>query len=102
MSTYVYIWQYLVNPKYLKEFNEFYGPLGIWNQFFKLSVSYIKTEILVDTANKFKFITIDYWHSKVDYNDFITINEKKYFEIDQKCDKFTLEELKIGEFYIEH
>lgn len=100
MSEYVYIWEYIIKSNYLEEFKSFYNPIGIWSEFFRTSPNYLKTELLVDCKDEFKFTTIDYWISKECFDEFMHGNKNRYQDIDNKCNKFTIEERKIGEYHI--
>ena len=101
MPMYVYIWEYFVNSEFITDFKLFYNSTGVWVQFFKSSPNYIRTELIVDAKNELRFLTIDYWHSKSEFDIFFAENENKYKEIDLKCNSFTSNEIKIGEFYIQ-
>ena len=100
ITYFVYIWEFIVKKEFFNDFKKSYGPNGIWVNFFNKSENYLKTELLIDKKNNLKFVTIDYWKSKEKYLDFIFKNKIEYDKIDQDCNNYTLEELKIGEFDI--
>jgi hypothetical protein len=95
---YIYIWQYDIYPDFRSDFLFSYGPTGERVKFFKKGDGYLKTELLTDKQNKFKFITIDYWINSQQYAEFLKKNELEFTEIDKKCDAFTKSELKIGDY----
>jgi heme-degrading monooxygenase HmoA len=95
---YAYIWEFTVKTEYKMKFEQIYGPAGKWAELFKKSEGYIRTELLHDNLDSQKYITIDYWKSKSNKNDFMLKFSDDYKRLDAECSEFTLNERYIGEF----
>jgi len=98
ISIFIYIWEYFVKPDSLLEFEKTYGSNGRWNKFFKKSDKYIKTDLLKDKDSDNRYITVDYWKTKKDHDEFVNFNFKTFNEIDKACEQLTLKEAKLGNF----
>ncbi|OLS21122.1 MAG: hypothetical protein HeimC3_37160 [Candidatus Heimdallarchaeota archaeon LC_3] len=93
-----YIWEYKVKKDQISKFTDIYGSNGLWEQLFRFNKGYIKTELHRDLSNRNRFISIDYWESKLEYDEFRS-NYKNEFEIlDEECENLTEKEDFIGSF----
>lgn len=100
MGKYIYIWEYFVKLDYLSEFKRVYGKNGEWQRLLEKGSGYLDTELLQDELTKNRFATIDSWNDK---NSFIEFHKKfkdDFNKLDLYCEKFTLQENKIGDFNI--
>ncbi|MFI5105293.1 MAG: hypothetical protein ACHP79_10250, partial [Terriglobales bacterium] len=61
---YVIVWEFRVRQSREAEFVEKYGPEGAWARFFRGSAGYIKTELVKDVADNFRYLTLDYWQGE--------------------------------------
>lgn len=96
---FVYIWEYLVKKECLEEFKKAYGPTGDWVQLFKKGIGYNFTELHEDVSNPQRFITVDFWDSKTDRDNFRNQFSKEFIALDKRCENFTAQEKLIGDFY---
>jgi heme-degrading monooxygenase HmoA len=97
-EVFVYIWEYIVKEEYLTEFNSAYGPYGDWVKLFKKADGYIATDLHQDTSNLKRFVTIDFWKTKNDKDNFLNQFYKEYKLLDEKCEKFTTSEKLLGNY----
>lgn len=95
---YAYMWEYNIKTEFKMTFEEFYGPNGRWVELFKKAEGYIGTELLHDELDSQKYITIDYWRSRTNRNDFLLKFSDEYKALDTECAMFTLSERYVGEF----
>jgi heme-degrading monooxygenase HmoA len=95
---YAYMWEYKVKTEYKMTFEEMYSPGGRWNELFKKAKGFIRTELFHDQLDSIKYITIDYWNSKSDQNEFMLSFSDEYKALDTECAAFALNERYIGEF----
>lgn len=95
---FAYIWEYIVIEEFLSEFEKIYGPQGDWVQLFKKAKGYFATELHHDISNTNRFITIDYWNTKEDRDNFRKISSKEFSLLDEHCKRFTEQETFIGDF----
>lgn len=93
-------WEYTVKEEFLNDFTEFYGNNGSWVQLFRQSEGYLKTELFQQQKNSFTFETKDYWESEAAYRSFLETYSEDYQKMDIACEKYTLDERKIGESYV--
>ena len=97
-KVFVYIWEYHVKEEYLEEFKKIYGPEGNWIQLFRKANGYITTDLHQDIANSKKFITVDFWDSKDDRDNFRNQFSVEFKELDDHCESFTKQEKLLGDF----
>jgi heme-degrading monooxygenase HmoA len=97
---FAYMWEFTVKAENKILFEEFYSPGGRWARLFSKSSGYIKTELFHDSLSTEKYITIDYWASKAEKDDFILKFSDEYKQLDSECTAFTANERYIGEFDI--
>jgi heme-degrading monooxygenase HmoA len=95
---YFIIWDFLVKKDLADEFERAYGNEGTWVSFFKKGTGYLSTFLIKDVTNDRRYITIDRWESKKDYDSFKKGNEEEYRIIDSQCEFLTDEEKLIGYF----
>jgi heme-degrading monooxygenase HmoA len=80
------------------EFERVYGADGKWAEFFKQGQGFIGTELLSDVESPGRYIVIDRWNSREEYNDFVAANRDEYM---RRVDETTLhysQELRLGTF----
>ncbi|WP_036380897.1 antibiotic biosynthesis monooxygenase [Muricauda sp. MAR_2010_75] len=97
-TPFVYIWEYVVKKEYLEEFKNVYGSTGDWVQLFQKADGYILTELHQDASNPLRFVTVDFWNSISDRDNFRNQFAKEFTAIDKHCENFTEEERFIGDF----
>lgn len=96
---YTYIWEYVVLPDRIDEFEELYGPQGAWSDLFRQSTSYVKTELHRDRSQLNRFITVDYWESYDAWLDWRALFEAQFDELDRRGEQLTAEEREVGRFH---
>jgi heme-degrading monooxygenase HmoA len=102
MSTdaqYVIVWEFRVRPEKEKEFVEQYGPEGSWAQLFRRSGGYIRTELTRDVTDHLRFLTLDYWQTEEEFNDFRERHLAEYQRLDKEFEGLTEKETHLGAFY---
>lgn len=97
-SAFVIIWEFRINPRKRRAFERAYGPDGDWAEFFREGKGYLGTELIQDTQQPDRYLTMDYWKSRANYETFKKQNRKMYEIIDQKCEALTTKEVEIGKF----
>jgi heme-degrading monooxygenase HmoA len=98
-SAFVIIWEFHVNARKRRAFERAYGPDGDWAKFFREGKGYLGTELIQDTQQPDRYLTMDYWNSRANYETFKKQNRKMYEIIDQKCEALTTKEVEIGKFF---
>jgi len=97
-SAFVIIWEFRINPRKRRAFERAYGPYGDWAEFFREGKGYLGTELIQDKQQPDRYLTMDYWKSRANYETFKKQNRKMYEIIDQKCEALTTKEVEIGKF----
>lgn len=98
-TNYTYIWEYLVLPDRVDEFEELYGPRGAWRDLFHQSAGYIKTELHRDRSQPNRYITVDYWQSYDAWLDWRSHFESQFEELDRRGEQLTADERELGRFH---
>ena len=98
MAGYSYLWEFIVEPRHIDEFQQRYGPSGPWVALFGRAPGYLGTLLLRDRANPRRFITIDRWRSVESHREFRAAFALEYAELDARCAHLTAQETALGEF----
>ena len=99
-STFLVIWEFVVQPTKEQMFEQIYGPEGDWVQLFRQGHGYRGTKLIRDLDVSRHYVTLDFWESQTDYETFKVQHAAEYKAIDQKCEALTEEEREIGKFVI--
>jgi heme-degrading monooxygenase HmoA len=97
---YVIMWEFQPKAGYEEEFEQAYGPGGVWAELFQRADAYRGTELLHDTRNTRRYVSVDRWTSQAAYDEFRSILAGEYDAIDQQCALFTESEQLIGVFIL--
>ncbi|MCB2217852.1 antibiotic biosynthesis monooxygenase family protein [Desulfofustis glycolicus] len=92
------LWEYIVRDGYLDQFLQAYASDGTWAELFRKHPGYLKTELIRDSSNPNRFITIDHWVSLPAYSTMKHLSRNEYKSMDEHCEKFTVDENYIGVF----
>ena len=95
---YSYIWEYLVAPDKVDDFQRAYGPDGDWVRLFREAPGYLRTELHRDRSNPLRFVTVDYWESETAWKAFRTRFAEQFELLDARCASLTTLETEIGRF----
>ena len=97
---FAYIWEYTIDPDRRGEFLEAYRPGGDWTQLMSRHAGYLSTQLLGDVENSHRFVTVDYWTSKADRDEFRTQFRSEFDKLDEECEAFTVSETFLGDFLV--
>ena len=98
MAGYTYLWEFIVEPEHLGEFQREYGPQGAWASLFREAAGYLGTSLLRDRDDPLRFITIDRWESAEAHRAFRAAFSREYAQLDARCAHLTARELSLGSF----
>jgi heme-degrading monooxygenase HmoA len=99
---YTYLWEFIVAPEHVAEFEQVYGPAGPWVVLFRQSAGYLGTHLLRDQSDPLRFVTIDRWRSASEHHAFRAAFDRQYRELDQRCQRLTTREISLGSFEDPH
>lgn len=97
-TEYVIVWEFRVRQEKETEFVEQYGPEGSWARLFRRSGGYIRTELVRNVADRLRFLTLDYWQTEEEFNDFQQRNLAEYQRLDKELEGLTEKEARLGAF----
>ena len=95
---FIIAWAFVVKPEYRIDFERAYGTHGDWVRLFNTADGYLKTELHRDPENPARYITLDFWISRAQYEAFREKTKTEYQAIDTRCERFTEDEQLLGEF----
>jgi len=95
---YIIIWEYQIKPEKQPEFESIYSPKGAWAELFEKSTGYLGTELLCDETRPQRYITLDRWASRDDYEAFLAQWAMEYKALDARCEGLTASESLIGKW----
>jgi heme-degrading monooxygenase HmoA len=96
---YVIVWEFRVQPDRESGFVEKYGPEGAWARFFRGSAGYLRTELVKDVADNFRYLTLDYWQGEEEFKRFRQQNLAEYERLDKEFEGLTESETRLGAFW---
>ena len=99
-NKFAYIWQYTVPDAHKDEFLRAYGPDGEWVKLFSKAQGYVETVLLRDAEDSERYVTIDYWESKIARDRFRKKYSAEFATLDEECEAFTQKEEFIGDFEV--
>ena len=95
---YVVIWEFTVSNADAIAFEKVYDSKGDWATLFREARGYIRTELLRDIEFPGRYMTVDYWDSRNDYDTMRRTLNERYQELDARSAGLTLTERKVGAF----
>jgi heme-degrading monooxygenase HmoA len=93
---FVALWEYEVKPGCEKRFEEAYGPAGGWVRLFRSDSNYLETRLLCDPFRPAIYVTIDFWHSREAYEQFMADHKDEYKGLDAVGEELTNNERRLG------
>ncbi len=94
----VIIWEFVPRAGHEADFENAYGPAGLWVEFFRQGDSYRGTEFLRHSLEPGRYATIDRWDSAAQYQSFHDQHAAEYQALDEQCEQLTAEERYIGSY----
>jgi heme-degrading monooxygenase HmoA len=95
---YVYVWEFIVAPEHIADFEQAYGLEGDWARLFRRAPGYVRTELLKDPSRPGRYVTVDAWESRRQWEEFRTQFAKEFEALDAKCEGWTISETELGRF----
>jgi hypothetical protein len=94
----IIIWEYRVIPERKTEFENIYSPDGAWAELFRKGTGFLGSDFLHDPANPQRYLTIDRWMSKIEYESFLARWKTEYEALDARCEGLTESEFLLGKW----
>jgi heme-degrading monooxygenase HmoA len=90
------VWEYDVKPDQVAQFEQVYGPEGLWMKLFRNSVDHVATELYRSTAKPNRFVTVDCWRTRSSYENFRKTFAGEYAHLDEWCERIVEHERTLG------
>ena len=90
------VWTYRIAPGAAVAFEALYGAEGDWARLFRRAPGYLGTELYRDAADPARYLTIDRWRTRADYEAFLQSAYADYAALDARGDALTLEEARLA------
>ena len=94
----IVIWEFRAKEGLEAQFEEAYGPNGVWVQFFRRGDGFLGTELLRDDTVARRYLAIDRWTTAAAYETFRQRHFDEYQTIDRQCETLTEYEGRLGTF----
>jgi len=94
----VIVWEFTVRQEHRAAFEQAYGAEGDWARLFRTAPGYLGTELLCDSAVPDRYLTIDRWRTRGDFDAFKQASGPTYEALDEAFEDLTISEVKIGTF----
>ncbi len=95
---YVILWEFIIRAECASEFEAIYGPQGEWAVLFAKGEGYRETQLMRDTSDALRYLTLDFWTSREAHDRFRREHEREYMALDKRCERLTVKEHRLGEF----
>ena len=95
----VIVWEYMVRPDRLDEFEALYRPDGPWVGLFKRSPGFLSTTLMRDTRDPHRFVIADRWMSEAAHDSFKREFAAEYLALDERGQRTHRAEHLIGRFH---
>lgn len=92
------LWEFEVDAEKHAEFEREYGGEGEWVKLFRRGEGYRGSTLLRDSAKPRRYVTLDRWESREQYDAFRKQHADEYAAIDARCESLTRAERVIGYF----
>jgi heme-degrading monooxygenase HmoA len=97
---YLVFWEYHVKVERVSKFEEIYAAQGAWARLFQKHPGYPGTELLRDSKDPQRYLTIDRWTSAEAYNSFRAEWQDEYKKLDERCDSLTDREASLSTLHL--
>jgi heme-degrading monooxygenase HmoA len=94
------IWEFIIRPGKGELFEQIYGPGGDWVQLFRKGRGYGETRLVRGFDQPLRYLTLDFWESREDYETFKSRHADEYKTIDARCEALTETERELGKFLV--
>ena len=92
------VWEFVVKPRAVPRFRKLYGAGGAWAALFRRHAGYMGTRLLQDTTSRQRFLTIDSWQSRSQFERMRRAARAEYGRLDAACAGLTVSERPLGVF----
>jgi len=92
------VWEYMVRPDRVEEFESLYRPDGPWIELLKKSPGFVSTTLMRDTRDPLRYIIADRWMNPASYDQLIEDFASEYAALNERGERTHRAEHLIGRF----
>src|SRR5215510_4892280 len=92
------LWEFRVPAARRAEFEAAYGARGPWAQLFAQGKGFVSVELLRCGDEAGRYVTVDRWQSRADFEAFKRDFGAEYGALDQQLEGIAEKEIRIGAF----
>lgn len=93
------VWEYMIRPDRVEEFEALYRPDGPWVELFKRSPGFLSTTLMRDTHDPLRYMISDRWNSEASYEAFKLDFASDYAALSERGGRTHRAEHLIGRFH---
>ena len=90
------VWEYDVRPDQVAQFEQVYGPEGLWVRLFGNSPDFVSTELFRGMGKAHRYMTLDCWRTRAGYESFRKSYSADYAHLDEWCERLVEHERALG------
>lgn len=94
----VLVWEYMVRPDQLEEFESLYRPDGPWVELFRRGPGFISTTLMRDLRDPLRYMIADRWTSEQAYESFRREHAAEYDALSERGARLFRMEHPVGRF----
>jgi uncharacterized LabA/DUF88 family protein len=95
---FVVLWEFDVKSEYVDRFTLAYAKNGEWARLFAQDSKFRETRLLQNISEPLRFVTMDIWESRADYEHSLNEQADAYRDLDAKCAAWTTAERHLNSF----
>jgi heme-degrading monooxygenase HmoA len=95
---FVVLWEFDVKQEYEQQFTVAYSASGSWAGLFGTSGGHVETRLLKNVAVPLRYITMDVWRSREEYDGFLAAHREEYRLLDEQSAAYTTRERHLSSF----
>ena len=95
---FVVLWEFDVKSECVDRFTLAYAANGEWARVFARDGKFRETRLLQNISEPLRFVTMDIWESRADYEHFLNEQPGAYYDLDAKCAAWTTAERHLNSF----
>jgi heme-degrading monooxygenase HmoA len=94
----VIVWEYMVKPDRIGDFEDVYRPDGAWGTLFREAPGFVSITLMKDLRDPNRFVIADRWTSETLYEEFKRTRALEYAALHERGQRLIDRENEIGRF----
>jgi len=94
----VIVWEYMVKPDRIADFEDVYRPDGAWGALFRDAPGFVSITLMKDLRDPNRFVIADRWTSETLYEEFKRLHAAEYSALHDRGHRMIERENEIGRF----